>query len=324
MSFLCHYDRALAVCLGAVLCTGCGAHQAAAPTMLPPAAWSAGHRWIASNTSSQDLLYVTGDCGGICVFTYPGGALVQQLSDSNNPFGECVDKAGDVFVADFGGDTGTAAILEYAHGGTSPIATLSDPGYYPESCSIDPTTGNLAVTNDGGPIAIYAGAKGDPTYHTDAKADLIGFCTYDDKGNLFVDGEPVGSGDYALVEMPKGSYTFKNIKLDNPPGFWYDIQWDGKYLAVADSPTVIYHVAVSDAKGTVIGSTVLNGPVSDIEVQFWIQGRTIIEPYGTGDLPDNIGFWRYPSGGKLRKKIDGSQFGNFELFGTVVSPATSR
>ena len=75
----------------------------------------------------------------------------RQLSDSNSPYGECVDKAGDVFVADFGGNTGTPAILEYAHGGTKPIATLSDPGYYPESCSIDPTTGNLAVTNDGGP-----------------------------------------------------------------------------------------------------------------------------------------------------------------------------
>jgi DNA-binding beta-propeller fold protein YncE len=323
MNFFSSYYRALAVCLGAVLWTGC-AQQASAPTTLIPAARSAGHRWIASNTSSQDLLYVTGDCGGICVFTYPGGALVQQLSDSNIPFGECVDKAGDVFVADFGGNTGTAAILEYAHGGTSPIATLSDPGYYPESCSIDPTTGNLAVTNDGGPIAIYAGAKGDPTYYTDPNAYLNGFCTYDDKGNLFVDGGYVGSGNYALVEMPKGSYRFKSIKLDYPPSFWYDIQWAGKYLAVAEGTTVIYHVAISGAKGTTIGSTVLNGPVSGIEVQFWIQSGTIIEPYGTGNLPNEIGFWRYPTGGKLRKKIDGSKLGNSELIGTVVSPATSR
>jgi hypothetical protein len=314
------YHRALAVCLGSALCTGCGAQQASAPTMLLPAARSAGHPWMASNTSSSDLLYVSGACGGICVFTYPGGTLVQQLSDSNSPLGECVDKAGDVFVADFGFEA-TPAILEYAHGGTSPIATLSDPGYYPESCSIDPTTGNLAVTNDGGPIAIYAGAKGDPTYYTDSKADLFGFCAYDDKGNLFVDGEYVGSGNYALVEMPKGSYTFKSIRLESPPSFWYDIQWAGKYLALADSPTVIYHVAISGAKGTVIGSTLLNGPVSGIEVEFWIQGKTIVEPYGTGDLPDEIGFWRYPTGGKLRKKIDVSQS---ELFGTVVSPATSR
>ncbi len=324
MNFLNYCYRALALCLGVAAWSGCGAQQAPTPTMLLPAARSAGNPWMAPNTSSRDLLYVTGDCGGICVFTYPGGTLVGQITDSNSPFGECVDKASDVFVADFGGGSGTAAIVEYAHGGKKPIATLSDPGYYPESCSIDPTTGNLAVTNDGGPLAIYTGAKGDPTYYTDSKAYPNGFCAYDDKGNLFVDGEYVGSGDYALLEMPKGSHTFKSIKLDSPPSFWYDIQWAGKYLALADSPTVIYHVAISDAKGKIIGSTLLNGPVSGIEVQFWIQGGTIIEPYGTGDLPDEIGFWKYPSGGKLRKKIDGSQFGNAELIGTVVSPATSR
>jgi len=322
--FTCCYPT-LAACFAAAFWAGCGAQQASAPTtLLLPAAGSAGHLRMAPNASSGDLLYVTGDCGGICVFTYPGNKLVQQLSDSNSPFGECVDEAGDVFVADFGGEEGTAAIVEYAHGGTKPIATLSDPGYYPESCSIDPTTGNLAVTNDGGPIAIYAGAKGDPTYYTDPKAYLNGFCAYDGKGNLFVDGEYVGSGGYALLEMPKGSITFKSIKLESPPSFWYDIQWAGKYLALADSPTVIYHLAISGTRGTIIGSTVLNGPVSGIEVQFWIQGGTIIEPYGTGDLPNEIGFWKYPTGGKLRKKIDGSQFGNAELFGTVVSPGKSR
>lgn len=324
MCFFSYYYRALAVCLGAALWSGCDGHQGSAPTMLPPAARSAGHPWMARSTTSQNLLYVTGACGGICVFTYPEGALVQQLSDSNNPLGECVDKAGDVFVADLGGNTGTAAILEYAHGGTSPIATLSDPGYYPESCSIDSTTGNLAVTNDGGPIAIYTAAKGDPAYYTDPKASLNGFCAYDDNGNLFVDGEYVGTGSYALLEMPKGSFTFKSLKLDSAPSFPYDIQWAGKYLAIADSPTVMYHVAISRTKGTVIGSTVLNGPVTGIEVQFWIRGGTIIEPYGTGDLPDEIGLWKYPTGGKLRKNIDVSQFKGTELFGTVVSPATSR
>jgi hypothetical protein len=323
MSFFSWYFRALAVCLGAVLWTGCAAQQMSAPTVLLPAAHS-GHPWMASNANSQDLLYLTEACGGICVFTYPGGTLVHQLSDSNNPFGECVDKTGDVFVAEFGGNTGTAAILEYAHGGTSPIATLSDPGYHPESCSIDPTTGNLAVTNDDGPVGIYTGAKGDPAYYADPKASLTGFCAYDDKGNLFVDGEDTGSNNYALVEMPRGSYRFKSIKLNSAPSFPYDIQWAGKYLAVADGPTVIYHLAINGTKGTVIGSTVLNGPVAGTEVQFWIQGGTIIQPYGTSDFLNQTGFWRWPTGGKLRRKIDVSKYGSADIFGAVVSPATTR
>ncbi len=298
----------------------CGQATALTPSIVR----AAGHPWMAPNTSSQALLYVTGGCGGICIFTYPQDQLVGELGDAYYPQGECVDKSGDIFIADFGGENGSAGIVEYAHGGTQPIATLSDPGYYPQSCSIDPTTGNLAVTNDTGPIAIYAGAKGDPTYYADSKASADGFCAYDDKGNLFVDGEYTKSGDYALLEMPKSSYTFKNIRLNRAPGTPLDIQWVGKYLAVADSQTVIYHVKIKGSKGTVVGSTLLNGPVSGIEVQFWIEGKTIIDPYGTGNSTDEVGFWKYPSGGKLRSSIDISQYGYAEVFGTVLSPAANR
>jgi len=280
---------------------------------------------MAPNTTSQDLLYVTGACGGICVFSYPGGTLVGELADSNTPFGECVDKSGDVFVVDFGAEGGTAGVVEYAHGGTSPIATLSDPGYYPEACSIDPTTGNLAVTNDSsgsgasGVVAIYANAKGDPTDYADPKISYMNFCGYDDDGNLFVDGQYEGA--FAFGEMLKGSSSFKRIKLTQAPGYSLNLQWDGKYVALAASSTVIYHVAVKGSKGTVVGTTLLNGPVSGTEVQFWIQGGTIVAPYGTGNSPDEVGFWKYPTGGRVRKSIDSSQFSDAELFGTVVSLA---
>jgi hypothetical protein len=282
---------------------------------------------MAPNTSSQDLLYVTGACGGICVFSYPGGTLVGELADSNAPFGECVDKSGDVFVIDFGGEGGTAGIVEYAHGGTSPIATLTDPGYYPQACSIDPTTGNLAVTNesavngDTGVVAIYVDAKGDATDYLDPKIYYMGFCAYDDKGNLFVDGQYDHKGTFAFAEVPKGSSNFKSIKLTQRPSSPLNLQWAGKYIALADSSTVIYHVTVKGSKGTLVGTTLLNGPVSGTEVQFWIQGGTIVAPYGTGTSHDEVGFWKYPTGGRVRKSIDGSEFDDAELFGTVVSLA---
>ena len=79
--------------------------------------------------------------------------------------------------------------------------------------------------------------------------------------------------------------------------------------------------AVSGSKGSVIGSTVLNGPVSGIEVQFWIQGGTIVAPYGKGDSPNRVGYWKYPTGGRLRRRIKGPGFDNVDLFGTVVSLA---
>ena len=61
----------------------------------------------------------------------------------------------------------TGIILEFAHGGTQPIATLLGVRCeFPNGCSVDPTTGNLAVTNYSsnpagpGSIAIYTGARG--------------------------------------------------------------------------------------------------------------------------------------------------------------------
>jgi hypothetical protein len=281
--------------------------------------------WMAPNSSSQDLLYVTGACGGICVFSYPGGTLVGELYDSNSPSAECVDQSGNVFVVNFGGENGTSGIVEYAHGRTKPIATLTDPGYYPQACSIDPTTGNLVVTNDlakngdTGGIAIYTGAKGDPTDYVDPKIYYMGFCAYDDKGNLFVDGQYDHEGTFEFDELPKGSGNFKRIKLTQRPSNPFVMQWTGKYIALADSNTVIYHVTVNGSKGTLVGTTLLNGPVSETEVQFWIQGGTIIEPYyALASQPYEVGFWKYPAGGRVRKSLSG-EFVDAELFGTVVS-----
>jgi len=281
---------------------------------------------MAPNTSSQALLYVTGACGGICVFSYPAGTLVGELADSNMPSGECVDKLGDVFVIDFGGEGGTAGVAEYAHGGTSPIATLTDPGYNPVACSIDPTTGNLAVTNDSsgsgtGVVAIYVDAKGDPTDYLDPRIFYTGSCGYDDKGNLFLDGQYDHQGTFELDEMLAGSSNFERIKLADAPESPLRLQWAGKYVALAASNTVIDHVAVKGSKGTVVGTTLLNGPASGSEGQFWIQGNTVISPYESGSGPAEVGFWKYPTGGRVRKNIAGSEFNDADPIGSAVSPA---
>jgi sugar lactone lactonase YvrE len=96
---------------------------------------------------SEDLLYVanTGsnssrDCGSVTIYTYPQGKLVGKLKGFNRPNGLCVDKAGDVFVANFSGET----MVEYVHGDTKPIETLADDGT-PNGCAIDPTTGQATL-----------------------------------------------------------------------------------------------------------------------------------------------------------------------------------
>ena len=166
------------------LLAGCsGAAQPGAQHFMP----SALHR----ATSGGDLLYVS-DSGTnqVYVFSYPDGTLVQTLSGFKTPLHECSDTAGNVFIT----NTAKSEILEYAHGGDTPIATLRDAQQFPVDCAVDPVTHNLAVTNYGvkrsqtGSVSIYAKSKGTAKKHRDPAAIAYLFCAYDNKGNLFVTG----------------------------------------------------------------------------------------------------------------------------------------
>ena len=72
----------------------------------------------------------------------------------------------------------------------SPIKTLLDPDGIPLACSVDPTTGNLAVvnafsSNSPGVLLIYRAASGSPTTYSDPHLEFYN-AGYDSKGNLFL------------------------------------------------------------------------------------------------------------------------------------------
>ncbi len=153
--------------------TGCGGLQQAQVNNVVPAAPSEqrtalgapnperAKSWMLPEAKSEDLLYIA-NVYTITVYSYPKGKLVGTFKDFYKPYGECVDKNGDVYIT----DSTFAKIYEYAHGGTKPIHTLKDPGYEPYGCAVDPTTGNLAVANYSdasarqGNLVIYHKAKG--------------------------------------------------------------------------------------------------------------------------------------------------------------------
>ncbi len=141
-----HFGRAALVsCATAALLAGCaGGPFDTAPTA-PPFDSARSTRSAQDDKSVKgDLLYVTDTItNDLYVFSYPKGKLVQTIPYLAEPAGECVDASGNVFVANTGGND----ILEFAHGGTSAIATLQDPGFFPIGCAIDPGSGNLAVAN---------------------------------------------------------------------------------------------------------------------------------------------------------------------------------
>jgi hypothetical protein len=278
---------------------GCGGTSSMPTT---PAAVTAANPAVGSG--KERLLYVSDTVtGDVYVFAYPGAHRhrAQTLFGFTDPAGECVDKQGDVFIT----NTGASNIIEYPYGGSKPIATLDDAGFFPIGCAVDPTTGNLAVSNFStsgsapGNIVIYKGAKGNPTgnYGSSQMTEML-LCSYDNAGNFFVDGLGAGSA-FELAELPKGGKKLVNLTvnqtIDNAGG----VQWDGKYLAIGDQTTnVIYRFAISGSTGKEVSATTL-ADASDV-FQFLIVGNRLLgADAGSGD----VGVWHLSSGAQARKPI---------------------
>lgn len=243
--------------------------------------------WMEQNARNSRLLYVS-DVGtdDVQVYDYPLGTSAGTLTGFNSPIGECVDKAGDVWVTN---DTTTVPnLIEYAHGGTSPINTLSDPDQTPTGCSIDRKNGDLAVSNNSsGSVSVYKHAEGNPTLYSDPNLPYPYFLGYDNKGDLFVDGQDASSA-FHYAELPRGSSTFTDIALGVTIALPGGVQWDGHHIAVGDEDGVIYQTS----GGTVLGSTTLSGACSIY--QFFIDKKKVIGPDNCNSDAD---IYAYPVGG---------------------------
>jgi hypothetical protein len=194
----------------------------------------------AKKKGGNALLYVSNyGTADVSVYFYTkiGQDIVTSgtLTGFTKPGVPCSDTKGNVFIPDYG----AAKIYEYQHGATSPIQTLSDPTGYPVSCSIDQSTGNLAVANFGpasanGNVAIYPQATGTPTTIFAANVAHPEFVGYTPTGSLYVDGQDT-TGAFQMANMPSGGSSFSAVTISGAtlysPGA---IQWGGSYLLVGD------------------------------------------------------------------------------------------
>jgi hypothetical protein len=146
--------------------------------------------WMEPNVKGALLYIADAGVSDVFVYSWPALHLIGNLSGFKVPQDVCVDAAGNVWIV----NTARSQLLEYARGGLKPIATLDDPGRYPVGCSIDETTGDLAVTNiisrkyGPGSLSIYKAAQGSPIVFSDPAFEKMYFDGYDGEGNLFVDG----------------------------------------------------------------------------------------------------------------------------------------
>lgn len=275
-----------------------------------------GHSWMSPDAKkAKELLYVSDSSTyDVYVFTLKG-KLVGTLTNQNNPAGLCTDKKGDVFVTQL---YGAGHIVEYAHGGTTAIESLSDPGYEPGACSVDPTTGNLAVANivsdyfGEGNLLIYPKATGSPTtYEPPASGSWFSVNTvgYDNKGNVFFAGSC--NSAFCAGELPSGSSGTENVTLSKSPVNCGTVEWDGKYVTIDDqSNGTVYRYTFKGTSGTEVSATTLDNS-SEVDGS-WITGKVVAAPQqGSADVL----LYKYPAGGKSTKTITGVT----QPFGTTIS-----
>jgi DNA-binding beta-propeller fold protein YncE len=309
-----------------VALVGCGGSQSPlgqGVSALNAAPVALAHRgsWMSPDAKKSDLLYVSNlTTGDVDVFSYPRAKQKGELTGFDAPHGECVDAKGNVFIT----SEGSSQIFEYAHAGTKPIATLSDPGYTPSDCSIDPVTGDLAVANllplgsGSGSVAIYRHAKGKPKLYIASSGLYMYYsCGFDDAGNLFVDGSNVSGNQFEIAELLKGATALVAVTLNQQIALPGGVHWDGKYLAVGDQVCIecastIYEFSMSGSTGTKVGETNLTDSCDVI--RFWLQDNRVIAP---NDCTPNVMYFKYPAGGNSTKTISGVSQG----VGATVSQA---
>lgn len=307
------YRVAVAVALLSTLLAGCRGLQ---PSIVPSAALPQSHveialdragSWMDLAAEPDDLVYVSNQATqAVTVYNFWSGKLVGTLKGFKLPRGLCVDKRQDVYVVNSDKHT----IEEYAHGGTAPIKTLEDKHSFPNACSVDPTTGDLAVGNVTS-VSIYEGASGTPKVYKYPTFYEFGCAVYDNKGNLLLNGQNQ-AGVFKFAELAKGGSRIQSVTLRPRVVNSGCIEWDGKYLAVSNLgpvPTLIDQFSLSGREGSRKGKTILDGSDQGLS-DFWFvafgkrgtdaqANRMVAVDYVTNRLQ----YWNYPAGGAIIKNV---------------------
>jgi hypothetical protein len=298
----------------AVLLAGCSGSQ------LPVQTYGAQTRSPVGPRMNQKLIYVAGTYpNSVSVYSWHG-ELVKTLKLSYSPRGLCTDTHGNLYVA----DAVQSRIVEYASDGNHPIGNLKDPGQKPVACAVDPKTGNLAVTNyqttssGSGSVAIYLKAEGKPKFYSNPTLTTADSCGYDNKSNLFVDGDAGQPfpGNVWFGELAAGQSSLLQIKVNGKikePG---QVQWVDPYVTIgALYFSTIYRLTVSGTTARVEGRTKLKK--AEV-VDSWIQGTKVIG--GTiifTSVPGKVEVWNHPAGGKPIKAFGNAQFTNAVTVGVA-------
>lgn len=175
--------------------------------------------------SAPSLLFVSDNAGvglnhDVYIFTWPGLKLKRMLTGFSALATECTDTKGNVYIAESGSPY---QIFEYSHTGDL-LNTYNDSNGWPAGCAVNPTNGDLAVTNyigglSGsssflpGNVLIYSSPSLPPKVLQNPNEFNYYFVAYDRIGHLWEDGD---SSDGAFVLSSCGKKSCKTVDLSGP------------------------------------------------------------------------------------------------------------
>jgi hypothetical protein len=309
--------RHLLLCAAGALIASCASQSSTLPAgMMPRASTS----WVAPQTSTDNLIYVSNADDEVTFYNYADGTLEGVLTGFQSPKGLCADKTGNVYVTDASAQT----IVEYAHSATQATKTLDDAPDSPYACSIDPKSGDLAVADNNGQsvegdVAIWAHASGTPVRYTDSAIYAVTGCTYDAHGNLFASGVPEGGYSAQFAWMPHGTSRFTNLFVPGPYSNrgWgaSGVGWDGRYFIIDDYS--ISRILVTHGQAYYAGHVGLS---ASTPFAFYYQRGIATAAIAGVDsrYGSSVDVWNYPAGGDPTLSIT---HGLDEPFGVALSLA---
>jgi hypothetical protein len=311
LSFSKSTQCAFGACVSALVIAGCagkpmgGVLPEPAQQSVPGATRQDARSWMAPEAKHEDLIYVSNAGNNtVTVYDFATHKLVGMLADIYEPFGLCSDKQGDVWVVAWGKND----LIEFAHGSTKRLKTIwagpNDWDLY--GCAVDPTSGNIAVANWGkdnwfqGDVVVFPTTgweKPKPKVYISPNIWFYYGCSYDDKGNLYVDGWDAYRNYFvALGILPKGGKTLRSISLipSFSPTFIGGVQWDGQYVAIGDWQWVL-RFAVDGQYAYIKGYTLLTShvPVGMFDITA-IGGKQHIIAPDTAGSPYAVQAWDFP------------------------------
>jgi hypothetical protein len=321
--------RAIGVCaVSAALAACSGTQSSVGGSLIPnqdpvsgsaPAAHSTADRpWMATTAAAiKKLLYIS-DAGrnAVLVYDYALGRQVGMLTGFHNPAGQCVDRKGDVWIADLD----ARSLVEYPRGATTPIRTLGTTGR-PFGCSVAPN-GNLAAAENPGDedaanaIAVWsAGPNGSTSAH--AAVYVVPDCAtlatpgYDNHGNLYLECSTADLTN--IYEIRNGEHSMQRVVFNRSIALAGGVMWDGNHITLADrdfrlrGATVIYRAAESASgalalAGTTELSDACSGGSSDVLSPYIVGNANTPanDVQGTTVIGDNrscggaFDYWTYP------------------------------